>query len=101
MKIELEKLEVLHNEKENRFEIWIEENLSKLDYMLDGSTIVMTHVGVPPVFRGQGVAGCLTRAGLEYARENSLRVIPMCSYVRVYMRRHPEYLKLLEQEVAE
>ena len=44
--MDLEKLEVIHNEAENRFETWIDGQLSKLDYMQDGNNIVMTHVGV-------------------------------------------------------
>lgn len=96
MTIDLGKLEVIHNKEANRFEARIDEALSKLEYLRDGNTIVLTHVGVPPELRGQGVAGRLTQVGLEYAKEHSLRVIPMCSYVRAYIRRHPEYQKLMK-----
>jgi len=94
MEIELDKLEVNHNPDENRFEIWLDGQLAKLDYMEDGNTIVMTHVGVPYQFRGHGVAGIITNAGLEYAKAKSLRVIPMCSYVAAYIRRNPQYAEL-------
>ena len=36
--MDLEKLEVIHNEAENRFETWVDNKLSKLDYMQDGNT---------------------------------------------------------------
>ncbi|HXF85672.1 MAG TPA: GNAT family N-acetyltransferase [Anaerolineales bacterium] len=94
MEINLEKLEVMHNPSENRFEVWIDGKLSKLDYIRDGTTMVMTHVGVHPEHRGQGVAGKLTEVALHYAREHSLRVIPMCPYVATYLRKHPEYADL-------
>jgi len=94
MEIDLERLEVVQNEAENRFELWIGEYLSKLDYMEDGRTFVITHVGVHPELRGHGVAGRLTQVGLDYARARSLRVIPMCSYAATYIRRHPQYLDL-------
>lgn len=97
MKIDFEKLEVTHNTAENRFETWIDGQLSKLDYMLDGDTIVMTHVGVYPEQRGQGVAGKLTQVALEYAKENSLRVIPMCPYIATYIHRNPQYIELTKQ----
>lgn len=101
MEIKLNELEVTHNPAENRFETWIDGQLSKLDYMVDGNTIVMMHVGVTPVHRGQGVAGKVTQVALEYAREKSLRVIPMCSYVGAYIRRHPEYIELTKQRASE
>jgi len=100
MQIDVEKLEIIHNEAENRFETWIDDQLSKLDYMQDGDIIVMTHVGVNPEHRGQGVAGKLTQVGLEYAKEKSLRVIPMCSYVAAYIRRNPQYADLMKQRTG-
>jgi predicted GNAT family acetyltransferase len=99
--IDVEKLEITHNMAENRFETWIERQLSKLDYLLDGDIIVMTHVGVYPEHRGQGVAGKLTQVALEYAKENSLRVIPMCPYIAAYIRRNPQYIELTSQERSE
>jgi uncharacterized protein len=101
VRIDLEKLNVTHNPAENRFEVWIEGQLSKLDYMEDDNTIVMTHVGVYPGHRGQGVAGKLTEVALEYAKEKSLRVIPMCPYIATYIRRNPQYMELTDQERSE
>ncbi len=98
MEIKLDALEVINNPAENRFELWIDGQLAKLDYTEDGDSIVMTHVGVPVDFRGQGVAEVITKAGLEYARTKSLRVIPMCSYVVAYIRRNPQYLELTKSK---
>lgn len=101
MQINLRALEIAHNPAENRFETWIGGKLSKLDYLEDADTIVMTHVGVHPDLRGQGVAGKLTEIALEYARVKSLRVIPMCSYVAAYIRRNPQYGELTRQKTSE
>jgi predicted GNAT family acetyltransferase len=35
------------------------------------------------------------RAGLAWAEQQGHRVEPACSYVEMYMRRHPETHKLL------
>jgi uncharacterized protein len=101
MQIDVNKLEVIHNPDENRFETLVDGYLSKLDYIQDGKNFVITHVGVHPELRGQGVAGRVVQVSLEYARENSLRVIPMCSYAAAYIRRHPEYAELTKQERSE
>ncbi len=94
MEINLAELEVIHNPAENRFETWVDGQLSKLDYIQEGNDFVITHVGVYPELRGLGVAGRIVQVGLEYAKAHSLRVIPMCSYAAAYIRRHPEYLEL-------
>ena len=94
MEINLKELEIIHNEAERRFEVSINGLLSKLDYIQDEDTFVITHVGVHPELRGHGVAGKLTQASLEFAKTKSLRVIPMCSYAAGYIRRNPQYAEL-------
>ncbi len=98
MKINLEGLEIINNESERCLEVLLNGLLSKLDYIQDEDTFVITHVGVHPDLRGQGVAGKLTQAGLEYAKARSLRVIPMCSYAAAYIRRHPQYVELTKYQ---
>ena len=96
MDMDIDKLEVAHNPAESRFETWIEGVLCKLDYIQDGDTFVITHVGVHPELRGQGIAGKIVQVSLEYAIGKSLRVIPMCSYAAAYIRRHPQYSDLIK-----
>jgi len=97
MAIDLNTLEVIQNENERRFESWIDGKLAKLDYIQDGKNFVITHVGVHPEQRGQGIAGRIVQVSLEYAKEKDLRVVPMCSYAAAYIRRHPEYVELTRQ----
>jgi uncharacterized protein len=68
---------------------------SVLDYELSGGRVVFTHTGVPPAYRGQGLAAQLVEAGLAWAREQGLKVVPACSYVHVYIQRHPEWQNLV------
>jgi len=97
MNVDLNSLQVNHNPAESRFEAWIDGYLSKLDYIQDGKNFVITHVGVFPELRGQGIAGRITQVSLEYAKEHGLRVIPMCGYAAAYIRKHPEYAELTRQ----
>jgi uncharacterized protein len=97
MSIDLAALEVTHNPDDHRFETVIDSYLCKLDYIQDGKNFVITHVGVHPELRGQGVAGRITEVSLEYAKEHGLRVVPMCSYAAAYIRKHPEYAELTRQ----
>jgi predicted GNAT family acetyltransferase len=87
--------EVRHNPARNRFETTVEGHVCTADYQLRGDVMWMTHTGVSPAVGGRGVAAELVRVALAYAEEKGLRVEPSCSYVEVYMRRHPETLKLL------
>ncbi|MFT7773527.1 GNAT family N-acetyltransferase [Roseateles sp.] len=68
---------------------------SVLDYQLSGDRVVFTHTGVPPAYQGQGLAGLLVNSGLQWAREQGLKVVPACSYVHLYIQRHPEWQNLV------
>ncbi len=88
---------IVHNAAENRFETLIDGKRGELNYLQNGDEFVITHVGVHPSLRGQGIAGKITEAALKYARENALRVVPLCSYAAVYIRRNPQYASLLKE----
>ena len=68
---------------------------SVLDYQLRPGQVVFTHTGVPEAYRGQGLAARLVEAGLQWAREQGLKVVPACSYVQLYLQRHPEWQPLV------
>lgn len=101
MQVDLEKVEVTHNETDHTFEAWVNGLPSKLDYIQEDKNFVITHVGVHPELRGQGLAGKIVEAGLAYARRSSLRVIPMCSYAAAYIRRNPQHMELTSRERGE
>ena len=37
----------------------------------------------------------MVKAALEYAKEEGLKVVPQCPFVRSYIERHKEYESLL------
>ena len=86
---------VTHNAARQRFEATVDGQLCVADYQLRGNVMWMTHTGVPPAVGGRGIAAELVRVALAWADEKGYAVEPSCSYVEVYMRRHPETLKLL------
>lgn len=85
---------VRHNAAESRFEAIVDGYLSVADYEKAGAEFVMTRTFVPAELRGRGIAEKLVRAALEHARAERLRVVPACSYVGVFLQRHPEYRDL-------
>jgi len=86
---------VTHNEARKRFETTVEGHLCVADYQLRDNVMWMTHTGVPSAVGGRGIAAELVRVALQWAEDKGYRVEPACSYVAVYMRRHPETQKLL------
>src|SRR5271170_2328118 len=94
MALNLDKFHVTHQASEQRFELAAHGQVAELTYRRDSGTLSLDHTYVPPPIEGQGVAAKLTRAALDYARAEGLRVVPACSYVAAYIRNNPEYQDL-------
>jgi predicted GNAT family acetyltransferase len=86
---------VTNNRDLNQFEVLINGGLGFLRYRMDANTMLLLHVEVPSNSRGQGIAGELSRAALDFARERAYKVVPICSYLAAYIRRNPEYSALV------
>jgi predicted GNAT family acetyltransferase len=88
-------LHVRHDAGAGRFEADVEGGVAHADYRLRDGVMHIVYTEVPPVARGRGIAAAVVAAALDYARAQGLKVQPMCSYARAYMRRHPESADLL------
>ncbi len=92
-----EKLKVVNNKKNFRFEIHFENGESAiLEYRwLKGSMVLMRTL-VPENMRGKGIGGALVKYVLEHARKHHLKVIVYCPFVSKYIQDHPEYADLVD-----
>ncbi|HSB22379.1 MAG TPA: GNAT family N-acetyltransferase [Burkholderiaceae bacterium] len=87
--------EVLHDEAASRFELRVQGQVSFAQYHLVDGVMWITHTETPPPLQGRGLAARVVRAALDHARARGLKVRPACSYVRAYLRRHPEQQDLV------
>lgn len=90
---------IIHDEKNHKFTVTIDNLESHLSYSNEGENIVDFYsTFVPRELRGKGIAALLVEEGLRYAAENNLHVIPSCSYVNAYVQRHEEYKDIIEKD---
>jgi hypothetical protein len=90
--------EVRQNTDDSRFELKVEGQTAVLEYSLQADTITFIHTEVPSELEGRGIGSRLARAGLEYAREKALKVVPVCDFVAAFIGRHAEYQDLLKNK---
>ena len=87
---------VTRDDTRSRYEGRIGDTLVAVaDFHLLGNAVVITHTGTEPEWRGQGVAGQLTRQALDDIRASGRRVQPVCPYTQHYIEEHPAYADLL------
>ena len=94
--MEGEDFAVRNNEKQHRFEVDLGDAVAVAVYSPMEGKIMFTHTEVPEAHEGKGVGTALIRAGLAYAREKGLSVIPTCPFFASYMKRHEEVQDLLD-----
>jgi predicted GNAT family acetyltransferase len=84
------------NVTRSRFELEEMGETAYLEFDLDSAGwITLLHTEVPEALRGRGIAGELAKTGLEYARDNQLKVDVVCPLVANYISKHPEFEPLV------
>lgn len=87
--------QVHDNRSEQEFTLDVDGERAVAAYQRENGVIVFTHTVVPPAIEGRGVGSRLVRGALDAARDQGLKVVPQCPFVRAYIERHPEYRELL------
>ena len=88
-------MEIKHDIDNQKFSVVIDGLESHLEYIKNNQILNVIHTYVPSFLRGRGIAAKLVEAVIEYAKSNNFRIIPSCSYVKVYFDRHSENKSLL------
>lgn len=82
---------VRHNREARRYELDTPHGLAIAAYRDQGGSRLFTHTEVPPQDEGQGLGAQLVRAALDDTKAHGLQIVPACSFVVAFVRRHPEY----------
>src|SRR5690606_6889976 len=89
---------VVHEPERSRFQVTLGGGTAELRYQRLGKTLVLVHTGAPPELEGRGIGGALVRAAFDHVRGHGMVVVPLCPFVRAYLKRHPECLELVDPE---
>jgi len=90
------------NETKHRFEAHRDGQLAGFaEYNVHPDALMFTHTEVLPAFEGQGVGSGLARHVLDAARARGKSVIPVCQFIAGYIRKHPEYLDLVQPQTRQ
>ncbi len=84
------------NPHRHRFELQTDGKLSIINYQnVDDETLALTHTEVDPSLEGKGVGSHLVEGVLQYVERNNLKIVPLCPFVDVYIKRHPDWNRVV------
>ena len=94
--VDSENARVVNNTADQRYELWVgEERAGVILYRSREEAVALLHTEVSEEFEGHGLGARLVAGALDDIRERGLRLIPICTFVRSYLERHPEYADLV------
>jgi predicted GNAT family acetyltransferase len=64
--------------------------LAEMEVAVNNGNLTVYHTEVAEELKGKGVASKLLATMVAYARENKLKVIPLCPYVLAQFKRRPD-----------
>lgn len=95
MKPEFENIPLRKTDK--RFEIEIDGHFAFIDYREMGHQIALVHTEADPELAGTGAAAAVVEKTLHYIEANQKKVLPFCPYVFAYIKKHPEWKRIVDE----
>jgi predicted GNAT family acetyltransferase len=82
---------VVDDAAEHRYELWVgDARAGVIEYESRPGVVVLIHTQIDAAFEGRGLGSRLIAGGLRDIRARGLKLVPICPFVRSYLRGHPE-----------
>jgi uncharacterized protein len=86
------------NPDQQRYEALLDNKVVAFaEYRPVGQNLMLTHTEVNHL-EGKGVGSGLIRFALEDIRSKKFSAIPMCPFVKTFIKRHQDYLDVVHSE---
>lgn len=86
---------LIDNVEAKEFQFRIGESIARIEYIKAKEKIYLTHTEVPRDYEGKGVGSELIKQALENIKARDLTLVPLCPFVAMYIKRHPEWKTLV------
>ncbi len=87
------------NKEDQQFELTSDGLTARVEYTLMGNRIIFTHTEVPKELEGKGIGSMIVKLALQNIEERGLKLIPLCPFTASYIKRHPEWNRVLAENV--
>jgi uncharacterized protein len=81
----------------SRFELGTEGESGFIDYRRSGGILFLNHAEVPSALAGHGRGTRLVRAALDLIRSRGERIVPVCPFIKAFVRRNPAYADMSDE----
>ncbi len=71
------------------------EDIGYISFEIKNDTIIIISTVIYEKYQGKGMASTLIKEILGYAKNNSFKIKPLCSFVAHYIEKHQEYKQMV------
>jgi len=87
--------QLLNKKSKKQYEFHIDEHTPRIEYIKAQDKIYLTHTEVPKALEGKGIGSAIIKAALEDVKSQGLTLVPLCPFVAMYIKKHPEWKDLV------
>jgi uncharacterized protein len=87
-----------HEQTGHRGAFFVEEEgrrLAQLSYTVAGTKVILDHTEVDDALRGTGTGRKLVAAAVDWAREENVRLLPLCPFAKSVFDKTPDFSDVL------
>jgi predicted GNAT family acetyltransferase len=95
MNTEIKDIPLIQNKEAQQFEMHIGEAVALIAYQERGDNYALIHTEVPEALEGKGIASVLVLKTFNFIASEGRKIIPMCAFVKSYLKRHPEWERIV------
>lgn len=83
------------NAAANQYEVHIDNQKARIEYIKAQGNIYLTHTEVPVSLEGRGIGSAMVKSALKDVQAQGLTLVPLCPFVALYIKNHPEWRELV------
>ncbi|MEM5843272.1 MAG: GNAT family N-acetyltransferase [Candidatus Aenigmatarchaeota archaeon] len=81
--------------EKNKFYVKLNGEEAYLLFRVERNKMNIYKVFVPEKYRGKNIAKRLTIEALNYAKNNKMKVVPECSYIKEFINKSKQWTELI------
>ncbi len=93
-------MQIQHTQNDHHGSFYIQKNeytVAEMTYYLKGeNTMVIDHTEVDESLRGRNIGFELVEEGVEYARREGLKIVPLCNFAKSIFNKKEELRDVLQ-----
>lgn len=92
---DLKAMPLIDQPEMRQFVVHISQHRARVEYDRQGDRIFLTRTDVPKALQSQLQATALVHRVLDHVEQERMKLVPLCPEVKSFLRKHPEWQRLL------